>query len=93
MFILLLTAEFQLPGCQSLKDKRQRLSGLRQKFGKINNIAVCEIDRQDSQTFSVWAFTLTGNDKPLLEKQAAQIEQHLRLAIDAVLLALHREWL
>ncbi|MEE4283615.1 MAG: DUF503 family protein [Pseudomonadales bacterium] len=42
MNIACLTIVFHLHGCQSLKDKRQRLAGLRDRFGKQTQVAVCE---------------------------------------------------
>ncbi|MFK7916113.1 MAG: DUF503 family protein, partial [Pseudomonadales bacterium] len=37
-----LQVRFVLHGCRSLKDKRKRLRGLRDRFGKQTGLAVCE---------------------------------------------------
>ena len=44
----LLSINFHLGGCRSLKEKRQRLSGIRDRYGRPANVAVCESDFQDS---------------------------------------------
>jgi uncharacterized protein YlxP (DUF503 family) len=42
--VRLLTVNFYLGGCRSLKEKRQRLKGMRERFGRTFNVAVCESD-------------------------------------------------
>ena len=35
MNVRLMTIDFHLGGCRSLKEKRQRLKGMRERFGKL----------------------------------------------------------
>ena len=42
MIVGLLELEFHIPGCKSLKEKRGRLAGMRDRFGRLTNVAVCE---------------------------------------------------
>ncbi len=63
MQIGVLRVSFCLAGCRSLKEKRQRLGGLRERFGKQVNVAVCESNFQDMHDRAEWTFVavaLTG---------------------------------
>ena len=50
MHIGVLALDFHLAGCRSLKEKRRRVGRLRDKFGRIANLAVCESAYQDSHS-------------------------------------------
>lgn len=73
---------FQLPGCDSLKDKRQRLQGLRDRFGKLHNVAVGESDYQDVKSKAQWTFVILAQDQKGVEQTWAMIELFLREQID-----------
>ena len=47
MHIAILTLTFALPGCSSLKEKRQRMGGLHARFGNTPSVAVCESGERD----------------------------------------------
>ena len=47
MPIGVLTIQFQLPGCKSLKEKRSRLKPLISRLHREFNISVAELSRQD----------------------------------------------
>ncbi|MCJ8272726.1 MAG: DUF503 domain-containing protein [Psychrosphaera sp.] len=89
----LLTLDFQLPGCQSLKEKRRRLGGLKDRFGKIPNLAVTESDHHDNHQLSQWTFVAIGNNANLLEKLFASVETHANTQLDAVIINCQRQWL
>ncbi|CAM2008851.1 DUF503 domain-containing protein [Acanthopleuribacter pedis] len=91
MILELMTAEFRLEGCYSLKDKRKRLSGLRHRFGNATNIAVCESDYHDVHDRSEWTFVVVGNSQAVVEKTFAVIEDRLVNSVDAMLLGIERE--
>lgn len=93
MHLAILTIRFQLPGCRSLKEKRRRLSGLKDKFGKIHNIAVSEADFHDRHQQAEWYFAIISNDKTLIEQQITKIELHAASELDAVVEDCRREWL
>ena len=56
----LLSINFHLGGCRSLKEKRQRLKGIRDRYGRPANVAVCESDFQDSHQRAQWTFIATS---------------------------------
>ena len=93
MHIAILSIRFYLHGCLSKKDKRQRLVGLKDKFGKATNIAVCESDFQDDLNQSEYCFVATAADKQIVESSLAKIVDHCRGTIDAEITQHNIEWL
>jgi uncharacterized protein YlxP (DUF503 family) len=88
----LLTAQFHLPGCDSLKEKRRRLARLRDKFGREPRVAICESDFQDDHQRAEWSCLAVANDKVAVERQLQAIENFIAEEIDAVVTALEREF-
>ncbi len=84
MVIGLLTLEFHLPGCRSLKEKRQRLSGLKQRFGRIANLAVSEAGLHDQHQQAQWCFLGLAADNKSLEQLLAPVENFAASQLDAV---------
>lgn len=93
MHLAVLSLVFQLPGCASLKEKRRRLLGLKDKFGKIANIAVSEAGFHDNHNRAEWHFAIMSQDKTIVEQQIAGIERHASTELDAVIENVRREWL
>ena len=64
----LLTLELHIPDAQSLKDKRQVLRSLKDKLRRQFNVAVAELDHQDTwQRSVVGVVTLSNEEKHLKE--------------------------
>lgn len=91
MNIELMVVEFRLPGCESLKEKRQRLVGLRERFGKLINVAVCESDFQDAHKQAQWSFVVASTDPRIVANQLSKIEEYLSTEVDAMITDVHRE--
>jgi uncharacterized protein len=70
----LLTLELHLPDAQSLKDKRQVLLSLKDKLRARFNVAVAELDYQDTWQRSVVGVVTLSNE-----------EQHVAEALQKVL--------
>ena len=87
----LLSVNFHLGGCRSLKEKRQRLSGIRDRYGRPANVAVCESDFQDSHQRAQWTFIATASSANIVEQALADIVRNLELSVDAELIDVHRE--
>lgn len=83
MHIGILTLVFQLEGCASLKEKRQRLGGLRERFGRQPNIAVCESGEQDALQRAEWSFVAAAGSRSLVDQLLAGIENHVAQEVDA----------
>jgi len=93
MNIALMVLEFHLSGCRSLKEKRGRLRGLRDRFGRIANLAVAETEHQNRHDAAQWTFVAISEDKGQCEKLLASVEEHASRELDAVVSHVHREWL
>jgi uncharacterized protein YlxP (DUF503 family) len=61
MAIGLLTIQIDIPGSQSLKDKRHRLKPLMTRLHREFNIAVSEIDHNDAWQSAVIACVTVSN--------------------------------
>ncbi|WP_426416901.1 DUF503 domain-containing protein [Aestuariirhabdus sp. LZHN29] len=92
MQIALLTLEFQLPGCGSLKEKRRRISGLRDRFGKSPQLAIAESAWADSHQRSQWTVLAMAATRGQVMQQLEQLLASV-LELDAVLCEQRVEWL
>lgn len=91
MRIDLMIVEFHLQGCTSLKDKRSRLRGMRDRIGRQRSVAVAEIDYQNMLVRSEWAFLVMAQNQQLVDKILMKIEKDLTSQVDASIVAMHRE--
>ena len=84
MPIGLLTLEIHIPDAQSLKDKRQVLRSLKDRLRARFNVAVAELDHQETwQRAHVGIVTLSDD--------AAHLDQSLRAVFDEAEQLLGRE--
>ena len=74
MAIGLLTLEIHIPDSRSLKDKRQVLRSLKDRLRGRFNVAVAELDHQES-----WQRSQVGVVS--LSNEAAHLEQSLRAVL------------
>ncbi len=93
MSIGLLRIEFYVAGCRSLKEKRQRLNGIRERYGRAHNVAVCESAHQDLLQRSEWTFVAASAGRSVVDRALTDIERNLQTTVDAELIDVHREWL
>ena len=91
MRIGVLALDFQLAGCASLKEKRRRLSRLRDKFGRITNLAVCETGYQDVHQRARWSVVAVADSSRVVEQSLAQVERWAAEAVDATIVDVDRE--
>jgi uncharacterized protein YlxP (DUF503 family) len=85
MQVAILTLDFHLEGCSSLKQKRQRLKGLKDRFGRLSHIAVCESDRADCLDKAQWSFAFLSQNKAGIASAVAMVEEHAATQLDAVI--------
>ena len=74
MYTELRKIEFYLPGCNSLKEKRTRLRGIRDKFGRNSNLALVESFFQDEHSRAVWSFVSIGQTKSMVDSVLNGVE-------------------
>ena len=93
MHIGILTINFSLPGCKSLKEKRQRIGGMHERFGRNPAVAVCESGERDKHEASEWSFVVVATSKRELESQLSQIEEKIQRTVEGRIINLSREFL
>ncbi len=93
MEISVVTCKFSLPGCGSLKEKRQRVGGLHERFGRNPSIAVCESGDRDRLEASEWSFVVAADSRQKVESICSEIEDKLQRVVDGRLLDVAREHL
>lgn len=93
MSIAVLKVDFYLAGCRSLKEKRQRLNGLRERYGRAHNVAVCESGHQDLLQRAQWTFVAAAAGRDVVDRALTEIERNLQGTVDAELVEVWREWL
>lgn len=93
MSIAALRIDFYVAGCRSLKEKRQRMNGIRERFGRATNVAVCESDHQDLLQRAQWTFVATAASRDVVDRALTDIERNLQGSVDAELIEVRRDWL
>lgn len=90
MHLGVLSLDFHLPGCASLKEKRRRLARLRDKFGRSTNLAVCETAHQDAHQRARWAVVAVAASAKVVEQSLAEVERWVAETLDATLVDVGR---
>lgn len=93
MSVGILKIDFYVAGCRSLKEKRQRLNGIRERYGRSNNVAVCESGHQDLLQRAEWTFVAVASERDVVDRTLTDIERNLQGSVDAELIDVWREWL
>ena len=70
----ILTIHLHLPACSSLKEKRHRLMPLLSRLHRQFNVAVAEMDHQDSWQEAVVSCATVGNDQAYLQSALNAVE-------------------
>ncbi|NLC99326.1 MAG: DUF503 domain-containing protein [Gammaproteobacteria bacterium] len=93
MHIGVMTLTFSLPGCGSLKEKRQRMGGMHERFGRNPAVAVCESGELNRHDASEWSFVVVATSKRELESLLSQIEDKVQRTVEARVMGVRRELL
>lgn len=93
MHIALLELSFSLPGCRSLKEKRQRVGGLHEKFGRNPALAITEVGNRDLHQQSDWAIVVVGNTKKEVQSLLDQVLEKAERTVDAQLISMSQSFL
>ena len=93
MHIGVMTLTFSLPGCGSLKEKRQRMGGMHERFGRNPAIAVCESGELNRHGASEWSFVVVATSKREVESLLSQTEDKVQSTVDARVMDVRREFL
>ncbi|HKM36215.1 MAG TPA: DUF503 domain-containing protein [Thiopseudomonas sp.] len=93
MHIGVMTLTFSLPGCGSLKEKRQRMGGMHERFGRNPAVAVCESGELNRHDASEWSFVVVATSKREIEALLSQIEDKIQRTVEARVMDVRREML
>ncbi len=93
MHIGVITLTFSLPGCGSLKEKRQRMGGMHERFGRNPAVAVCESGELNRHEASEWSFVVVANSKREIESLLSQIEDKIQSSVEGRVINVTRELL
>ena len=74
-----------------MKEKRHRLKGIRERFGKSTGVAVCESDFQDSHQRAQWSFVSAASSSDVVARSLDEIIRGLELSVDAQLVDVQQE--
>ena len=83
----------RLPDAHSLKDKRHFVKGLKDRLRAKCNVAVAEIDYQDSWQQGLVAAVTVSPDRPFAEKILQAAEREAAALLGSVLVDTTVEWL
>jgi uncharacterized protein YlxP (DUF503 family) len=73
-----LTVHLHLHACSSLKEKRRRLKPLLSRLHRQFNVAVAEMERQDSWHEAVISCASVANDAAYLQAALSSVEAWVR---------------
>ena len=93
MVVELLTIHFHLAGCRSLKEKRQRISGLKGRYGRNPNLAVSELAEHDNHRQSKWCIVAVASDRGITSALLEEVLNWAARAVDATIVDAKRETL
>ncbi|MCX4186647.1 DUF503 domain-containing protein [Methylophaga sp. OBS4] len=82
MYIGVLTLKISLPGCSSLKEKRQRIRGMHERFGRNPAVAVCESADRDRLESSEWSFVVASTSPQKVSSLCTDIENKMQRTVD-----------
>lgn len=72
-----ITIEFIFPGCRSLKEKRGRLRGIRERLGRLTAVAIAESNYQDDHDRSEWSIVVLAQNNKLFDQILSGIDDEL----------------
>ena len=88
-----LTFELHLPESHSLKDKRHTVKGLKDRLRSRHNVAVAEIDFQDTWQRSLVSAVTVSADRVRAEQVLQAVERDAVDFVGPVLVDVTLEWL
>jgi uncharacterized protein YlxP (DUF503 family) len=88
-----ITFELRMDDARSLKDKRHYVQGLKDRLRTKFNVAVAEIDAQDSWQRGVIACVTVSSDQVFAEKILQAVEREAASLLGGVLVDATVEWL
>jgi uncharacterized protein YlxP (DUF503 family) len=93
MIVGMLQVEVHLPNARSLKDKRSVLKSVRDQLRGRFNVAVAEVDSNDTWQRATLGLSTVGDDRAYLEGLLRQIAEWFRATRQVDVLRIDEEYL
>lgn len=93
MVVGLLTLEIHLPYAHSLKDKRQALKKLKDRLRARFNVAVAEVDHQDTWQRATVGVVSVNQDRAYLAQLLKEVSEASKHILGGDLVDSHLEYL
>ena len=90
MIIGVLQVELDIPGAESLKDKRRVVKSVKDRLHREHLVSVAEVAQQDNLTTAILGFALVGSDGRKIGQTLDKICEKLRSLHDAEVAATKR---
>ncbi len=90
MIIGVLQVELDIPGAESLKDKRRFVKSVKDRLHREHLVSVAEVAQQDNLTTAILGFALVGSDGRKIGQTLDKICEKLRSLHDAEVAATKR---
>jgi uncharacterized protein YlxP (DUF503 family) len=78
MLIGILQLELRIGDALNLRDKRKRVSSLKDKWHHHHNVSVAEVDHLDHPQHALLGITMVGMDARKLESSLAKLVEHVK---------------
>ena len=91
MHIEALFLSFVLDGCRSLKERRARTAGFRDRIGRQAALAVCELAEDGALRRSDWCVIAVGAHRAQVDRLVEQVRETALRTVDGELTELRRE--
>jgi len=75
--IHLVKVEFIFRGCRSLKEKRARTRGIRDRLGKLPTVAIAESNYQNAHDRSEWSIVVLAQNNRLFHQMLSALDEAL----------------
>jgi uncharacterized protein len=92
MTVGLLTLELQLPGCDTLKEKRHRLKGVIEKVRSKFSVSVSEIDFQDLHQSAMIGVAMVNSERTLIEQVFTRIDEFFASSDGLIVVSTMVDW-
>jgi uncharacterized protein len=92
MVVGLLTLELQLPGCDTLKEKRHRLKGVIERVRGKFNVSVSEVDYHDFHQSALVGVTMVNSERTPVEQVFTRVEELFAQGDGLVVAGSETEW-
>ena len=92
MVVGVVRAELHLPESHSLKEKRSVLKSLKDRMRRKFNVAVAEVDPQETWQRAALGVAAVGSERAYVERQLQEIVQWLRDDRGVAVMHVEQEW-